>query len=176
MPHFLDTFFIAPWILGHREIPAADKGSSEACAIKVTGICSRPSINTQLAHCSQEPLHQEHCSGIPCGDLGYRVAKGRDGWLQQPVLEVIGASVSPGCPELPPQPQGVARCVFDAPGRLPPLERCCNSSAWKAKLSWWLLRRSPGHSSRRSPDLHGAGQNQLQGVKALGGLHNSSSK
>lgn len=49
--HFLDTFFIAPWIVGHREISAVGKDSSEAYAIRVEGICSRSSINTGLAHC-----------------------------------------------------------------------------------------------------------------------------
>lgn len=51
LPHFLDTFFIAPLIVGCREISAADQDSSEADAITVEGICSIPSINTELAHC-----------------------------------------------------------------------------------------------------------------------------
>lgn len=51
LPHFLDTFFIAPLIVGHREISAVDKDSSEAQTITVEGICSRPLINTELAHC-----------------------------------------------------------------------------------------------------------------------------
>lgn len=50
LPHFLDSFFIAPWTVGHREISAGDKDSSEAYAIKVEGICSRSAINMGPAH------------------------------------------------------------------------------------------------------------------------------
>lgn len=51
LPHFLDTFSVAPLIVGCREISAVDKDFSEAHAITVEGICSKPSINTELAHC-----------------------------------------------------------------------------------------------------------------------------
>ena len=94
---FRYLFFIAPWIVGPREISAVDKDSSESSAVRVEGICSATSINRELAHSSQLPLHQEYCFCIPCGDWGYGVMKRIGGWLGHPLSEFLGAAVSPGC-------------------------------------------------------------------------------
>lgn len=95
LPHFLDTFFIAPLIAGCREISAVGKGSSEAQAVTVEGICCRPFINTELAHCILVPQCEEYCScPIETGDKG---RQREAGGFRHPVSEFLGASVSPGC-------------------------------------------------------------------------------
>lgn len=88
---FFDTFFIAPLIVGCREISAVVKDSAEAHPVTVEGICSRPPKNTELTHCIYVPQQEEYCScPIETGDIGrQREAEG----FRNPVSEFLGADI-----------------------------------------------------------------------------------